>query len=187
MKILLCLVFACWESFYRRWKGTASDKKWYNQKWFKTVANLCLTSCTLSLLGYRWWQVLVGTLVFQFLFWTQAIGGALDMGRDYPPSEETIKRYKSKFWNKWCEFLVPQKAWYGYFYDFLWMMFRYGLPAILVSIVLLNPFFLLAGVTCAMCYNLAWALYEHGEANPIVAEYLSGFFAGLLLTIGACL
>ena len=177
MQYLFCIL----ESFWRRWKGTASDKHWYNAKWFKTICNLCLTYIALYLCGYHWLQSLIATLVFQFLFWTQAIGGALDMGRDYPPSEETIKRYKSKFWNKWCEFLVPKQAWYGYFYDFLWMMFRYGLPAILVSIILLNPFFLLAGVTCALCYNLAWALYEHNKCNPIVAEYLSGFFAGLLL------
>lgn len=183
MKYIISILFALWESFYRRWKGTASDKYWYNAKWFKTICNLVLTYTTLYLCGYNWLQTLVATLVFQFLFWTQAIGGALDMGRDYPPSEETIKRYKSKFWNKWCEFLVPKQAWYGYFYDFLWMMFRYGLPACLVSAILLNPFFLLAGVTCALCYNLAWALYEHTGKNPIIAEYLSGFFAGLLLTL----
>lgn len=183
MKFLFSITFACWESFYRRWKGTASDEKWYNQKWFKTIANLCLTATTLALLSYSWWQVLAGTLVFQFLFWTQAIGGALDIGRDYPPSEETIKRYKKKFWNKWCEFLVPKKAWYGFFYDFLWMFFRYELPAILVSIILLNPFFLLAGLTSAMSYAFGWALHDNKGKNPIIAEYLSGFFAGLLLTL----
>lgn len=181
MKYIISLLYAIYLGCWRRWKGTASDKHWYNAKWFKTVCNLLLTYGALYLCSYHWLQALVATLVFQFLFWTQAIGGALDMGRDYPPSEETIKRYKSKFWNKWCEFLVPKQAWYGYFYDFLWMMFRYGLPAVLVSAILLNPFFLLAGVTCALCYNLAWALYEHGKCNPIVAEYLSGFFAGLLL------
>ena len=150
MNYIICLIFACWEGFWRRWKGTGSDKKWYNQKWFKMVCNLVLTYGALLGCGSHWLQALIATIVFQFLFWTQAIGGALDMGRDYPPSEETIKRYKSKFWNKWCEFLVPEKAWYGYFYDFLWMMFRYGLPACLVSLILLNPFFLLSGVTAAL-------------------------------------
>ena len=183
MKYILPLIYACWEGFWRRWKGTASDKHWYNAKWFKTVCNITLTYGVLFLLGYHWLQALVATLVYQFLFWTQAIGGALDMGRDYPPSEETIERYKKKFWNKWCEFLVPEKAWYGFFYDFLWMFFRYGLPAILVSAILLNPFFLLAGLTSAMSYALGWALHENNGKNPIIAEYMSGFFAGLLLTI----
>ena len=183
MNLLLTVLFAFWEGFWRRWKGTGSDGHWYNAKWFKTVCNIALTGSTLFLLGYKWWQVLAGTLVFQFLFWTQAIGGALDMGRDYPPSKETIKRYKKKFWNKWCEFLVPEKAWYGYFYDFLWMMFRYGLPSCLVALILLNPFFLLAGVTGALSYTLAWAIYEHTGKNPDIAEYFSGFFAGLLLTL----
>lgn len=182
MRYILALLYACWESFWRRWKGTASDKKWYNAKWVKVCSNLILTYEALFFLGYNWLQALIATLVFQFLFWSQAIGGALDMGRDYPPSEETIKRYKSKFWNKWCEFLVPKKAWYGYFYDFLWMMFRYGLPACLVSLVLLNPLFLLAGVTSALSYTLAWALHDKKGTNPDVAEYFSGFFAGLLLT-----
>lgn len=174
-------LFAIWEGFWRRWKGTGSDKHWYNQKWFKTICNLSLTALALYLCGYHWLQILVATVVYQFLFWTQAIGGALDLGRDYPPSEETIKRYKKKFWNKWCEFLVPKEAWYGFFYDFLWMFFRYELPAILVAIILQNPFFLLAGLTSAMSYAFAWALSEHKGTNPILCEYLSGFFAGLLL------
>ena len=174
-------LFAIWEGFWRRWKGTGSDEHWYNQKWFKTICNLSLTSLALYLCGYHWLQILVATVVYQFLFWTQAIGGALDMGRDYPPSEETIKRYKKKFWNKWCEFLVPEKAWYGFFYDFLWMLFRYELPAILIAMILLNPFFLLAGLTSAMSYAFAWAMYEHKKAHYILSEYLSGFFAGLWL------
>lgn len=183
MKYILSLLFACWEGFWRRWKGTASDKKWYNTKWVKVVCNILLTFEVLLLLKYNWLQALVATIVFQFLFWTQAIGGALDIGRDYPPSEETIKRYKKKFWNKWCEFLVPKKAWYGFFYDFLWMFFRYELPAILVSAILLNPFFLLAGLTSAMAYAMAWALYDKKGTNPDIAEYISGFFAGLLLSL----
>ena len=97
--------------------------------------------------------------------------------------EETIKRYKKKFWNKWCEFLVPKKAWYGFFYDFLWMFFRYELPAILVAIILLNPFFLLAGLTSAMAYAFGWALSEHKKTNPVLSECFSGFFAGLLLSL----
>ena len=181
MKLFISILYAMFEGWWRRWKGTESDKKWYNQKWVKVTLNLIITFCVL-LYSYNLWQALAATLVFQFLFWTQAIGGALDMGRDYPPSEETIKRYKSKFWNKWCEFLVPQKAWYGYFYDFLWLMFRYGLPACLVSLILLNPYFLLAGVTSAMSYTIAWALYDKKGTNPDIAEYFSGFFAGLLLT-----
>lgn len=183
MKYIISILFGFWEGFWRRWKGTESDKKWYNQKWFKTVSNIVLAYVALLLCGYNWLQGLVATLVFQFLFWTQAIGGALDLGRDYPPSEETIKRYKKKFWNKWCEFLVPEKAWYGFFYDFLWMFFRYELPAILVAIILQNPFFLLAGLTSAMSYAFAWALHDNKGKNPIIAEYLSGFFAGLLLTL----
>lgn len=182
MKYILSVLFACWEGFWRRWKGSASTE-WYNAKLFKVVLNIALTYGVLLLLKYHWLQALVATIIFQFLFWTQAIGGALDIGRDYPPSEETIKRYKKKFWNKWCEFLVPKKAWYGYFYDFLWMFFRYELPAILVSSILLNPFFLLAGLTSAMAYTIAWALYDKNGTNPDVAEYFSGFFAGLLLTL----
>jgi len=183
LKYFFSFIFSLWEANWRRWKGKESDKNWYNAKWFKTCCNLVLTYGALLCCGYHWMQAFVATLVFQFLFWTQAIGGALDLGRDYPPSEETIKRYKKKFWNKWCEFLVPQKAWYGYFYDFLWMMFRYGLPACLVSLILLNPFFLIAGVTSALSYTVGWALHDNKGSNPIIAEYLSGFFAGLLLTL----
>lgn len=183
LKVLLAVSFACWESFYRRWKGTVSDEHWYNSKWFKTICNVVLTYSVLFLSGYNWIQTLIATVCFQFLFWTQAIGGALDLGRDYPPSAETIKRYQKKFWNKWCEFLVPEKAWYGFFYDFLWMFFRYELPAILVSIILLNPFFLLAGLTSALSYSFSWSAYEKKGLDVMLCEYASGFFAGLLLTL----
>lgn len=177
------LLYALYEGWWRRFKGTASTGKWYTSKWFKTILNIAITLGVL-VCSHHWLQAIIGTLAFQFLFWTQAIGGALDIGRDYPPSKETIKRYKKKFWNKWCEFLVPKQAWYGYFYDFLWMFFRYELPAILVAIVLCNPYFFLAGLTSAMSYAFAWALHDNKGKNPIIAEYLSGFFAGLLLTIG---
>ncbi|MBQ0113360.1 MAG: hypothetical protein KBT03_09545 [Bacteroidales bacterium] len=183
MRYLISILFACWQSIWRRWKGTASDEHWYNAKWVKVVCNIILTYSVLFLLDYHWLQSLIATACFQFLFWTQAIGGALDIGRDYPPSEETIKRYKKKFWNKWCEFIVPEKAWYGYFYDFLWMFFRYELPAVLVALILWNPFFLLAGLTSALSYAIAWALYEKKGIDPSYAEYGSGFFAGLLLTL----
>ena len=183
MRLLISIIYALYLGCWRRWKGTASDDNFYNEKWFKTILNMLITSGVLFLCGYGWIQVVLATVSFQFLFWTQAIGGALDLGRDYPPSAETIKRYQKKFWNKWCEFLVPQQAWYGYFYDFLWMFFRYELPAILVSIILGNPFFLLAGLTSAMAYAFSWSLYEKKGTNPDISEYISGFFAGLLLTI----
>ena len=63
------------------------------------------------------------------------------------------------------------------------MFFRYELPAILVAIILLNPFFLLAGLTSAMSYAFAWALHDNKGKNPIISEYMSGFFAGLLLIV----
>lgn len=185
MKYIIGFLYAIYESFWRRWKGDGSDGKWYNHKLVKMFLNLFITFGLLCYLKSGWLIPLIATLVYQFLYWTQAIGPARDMARGGKPDEVMLKRYKEKFWNKWCEWIVPKNAWYGYFYDFMWFFFRYELPSILVSIILLNPWFLLAGLAASLSYVFGWAMEEHGKLKKLcgteLAEYLNGFFAGLLL------
>lgn len=187
MRYIIGILYAIYECFWRRWKGDGSDGKWYNHKLVKMFLNLFITFGLLCYIKKVWLIPLIATLVYQFLYWTQAIGPAMDIGRCGKPDDNTLKRYKSKFWNKWCEWIVPKNAWYGHFYDFLWLFFRYELPSILISIILLNPWFLLAGLTASLSYTFGWAMKEHNKLKKIysteLAEYMNGFFAGLFLSL----
>lgn len=147
-----------------------------------TVTFLALLFC-----GYHWFQSIVAGLCLFGFYWALGHGPAFDMARDGEPDEKLLKRYKGYFWNKWCEFIVPKESWYKFGYDFLWMLFRYELPAILVAIILLNPFMLLAGFITTLAYAICWGLKDHDLLKKFgptqLAEILAGISTGLLLTL----
>jgi len=170
---------------WRRWFGSDGWKyKIFNIRFLKHVVGF------LACFGYvwsfhSWWQgIIVGTIL-QGFFWAVGHGPAFDLARDKNPSEETIKRYKNYFWNKWCERLVPKDGWYGYFYDFLWLFFRYELPAILIAITLFNWRFLAAGFFASFIYAVCWALHDNKKIKGLgateLAEILVGISTGILL------
>lgn len=181
---MLNVLFGCWMALWRRSFG--SDGFGLPVLKIRAVQHIIgfLGACiALWACDYAWWQIIACVSVLQGLFWARAVGPALDAGRS---KNIDVERYKKEYWNKWCEFLVPQSAWYGYFYDYLWMFFRYEIPAVLISIILLNPFFLLTGFLVAMCYSFGWAMYENKKTKMIgsqIAEVLSGFITGFLLTL----
>lgn len=183
---MIQILYACFSSFHRRWFGGGFDKLPDN-RFLQHVIGFLACSFALWLCGYGYLQIIACAGVLQGLFWARAIGPALDIGRCDENSQDTIERYKKEWWNKICEFMVPEKYWYCLFYDFLWMMFRYSASSIIISIILLNPIFLLAPVCISIIYSISWALYEKGIVKNMqakdFAEYISGFFVGLLLTI----
>ena len=139
-------------------------------------------------LGYIWWQGVLFAGILQGLYWSIGHGPAYDMSRGgKDPDEKTLKRYKKAFWNKWCEFLVPQNSWYGFGYDFLWMMFRYGLPAILMAITIQRPWIALCGIATTLCYAICWSLYDKGKLKHLysteLAELMAGFCTGILIVL----
>ena len=170
---------------WRRWFGSDGWKyKIFNIRFLKHVVGF-LACFGYVWAFYTWWQGIVAGAVLQGLFWAVGHGPAFDSARDKNPSAETIARYKKYFWNKWCEWLVPKDGWYGYFYDFLWLFFRYELPAILIAVVLLNWWFLAAGFVVAMIYNICWALFDKKKLKSLgateVSEILVGIATGFLL------
>ena len=182
MRFFIKLLFASYLSFFRRWFGGGFDKLSDNRA-FQNCLNVVITFGYLFFCGVGIWRSVIASLCLQFLYFCPAHGSAFDIGRDYPPSEETIKRYKKYFWNKLCEFLVPKKLWYGFGYDFLWMMFRYEIPSIFVAIILKNFWFSFCGIFVAFIYAFCWSLYDKGKIkSPTeLAEYISGFVSGLLI------
>lgn len=138
--------------------------------------------------GYQWWQSLALGGVLQGLYWALGHGPAYDMSRGGYPDEKMIQRYEKFFWDKWCKFLVPRESWYFFGYDFLWMLFRYGLPACLMALILLNPYTASCGMAATMTYAVCWSLYDKGKLHHLfateLAEIITGFVTGLLIAFG---
>ena len=176
--MIIRLLFACFEGIWRRAFGDGD----YNRAILHTI-NATATTLYLWYNDISWIKIVVVVPIFEFLFWGLGHGGAFDIGRSGYPDEETIKRYERFFWDKWCKFIVPKECWYSYWYDYLWMMFRYGLPAVLISVILGNWLFGYVGFGVATVYAVCWSLYDKGKTNKPteLAELISGFIVGLLL------
>lgn len=174
----MSILFAIFEGIWRRAFGSGN----FNRA-ILHIINVVATIFVLSYIGISWWRVVVVAPVFEFLFWSLGHGGAFDIGRSGYPDEETIKRYERFFWDKWCKFLVPKDCWYLYWYDYLWMMFRYGLPAILVSFFLSSWLFGYCGFGVATTYAICWSLYDKGKTKypTELAEIISGLIVGFLV------
>lgn len=175
IKVLYSIFEACW----RRAFGSGD----FNRV-ILHVINVVATCALLRYLGSSWFQVASVGAIYEAFYWSVGHGPAFDMGRDKEPSEEMIKRYKKYFWNSWCEAIVPADKWYTFSYDFLWMLFRYEMPAVLISVLLLSPVFALAGFCVASVYAVCWDFRdENGGSATAVAEVISGFITGVLLCL----
>lgn len=122
--------------------------------------------------------------VIQGLFWAGGHGAAFDISRGGTPDETLVKRYNEVWFAPALNFLVPQKDWYGFGYDFLWMAFRYTGP-----LVLLVPVFgwtvLLLGLMVALVYAGCWSWSERRslpfDLGPTQgAELIAGALAGVM-------
>lgn len=182
MSVFLKILYPVLEGVWRWFFGCSIIKRFVLH-----VINVIATSFVLWYCGISLFIVAPVVAIYEAFYWSVGHGPAFDMGRGGKPDEEMIKRYKKYFWNKWCEFIVPEEYWYTFGYDYLWMFFRYEIPAILISTLLLNFWFAFAGFAVSTIYAICWSLSDkdelHGHRATRVAEILSGFVSGLLLII----
>lgn len=178
IKVLYSIFEACW----RRAFGSGD----FNRVLLHVI-NATATTLLLWCMGSSWIQVASVVALYEAFYWSVGHGPAFDMGRDKEPSEETIKRYKKYFWNSWCEALVPEKNWYTFHYDFLWMFFRYEISAALIALCLLSTVFAAAGFCVASIYAGCWWLHDKGYLKKLaateLAEIITGFVTGVLLCL----
>ena len=178
----MIFLFGIFESLWRRAFGSGN----YNRV-ILHIINVLATSLYLWHKDTPLIKVVLAVPVFEFFYWSVGHGAAFDIGRAGKPDSEMIKRYEKYFWDKWCKFIVPESCWYGFWYDYLWMMFRYGLPAILIFIILGKGFFWLAGFGVATAYAIFWNLSDESRLKRLSAtewaEIVSGFVSGFLLTL----
>lgn len=218
MMLVLKLLYSLCESGWRRWFGGGyiggkdKENKWYNERGVQHIVGGLLMYCALFFLRsftelkYMEWLIpnnwaeyliyiipLYIVLIVQFLYWSRAHGPAFDISRDENPSEDTIRRYKKEWWNKACEWIVPQRDWYTYGYDMMWMKIRY--TAMTVLLIPVYGFGILTmGLLVAPIYSFCWALYEKkpelwqkfpkwmqiSNATQL-AEWIVGFTTGLCM------
>lgn len=176
------LLYALFEAWWRRCFGdNGHDLPILKYRAVQHVIGFTATSLCLCYYDCHWIIAGIAAGVLQGLYWARAVGPGIDAGSSTDMS--MIVRYEKEFWDKWCKFLLPKKVWYSYYYDFLWMLFRYHVYAIVLSVLLLNPLFLLAPWWVAFAYTLGRALEEKKKvrSGSAFAEYASGFVTGLLL------
>ena len=211
MIITISILYAIFLAFWRRWFGGFKFKKnLLNQRFIQHIVNFVVTLPTLyffsdyyirfhiikKIPNCDFWLSLFTTLIVLGLFWARAHGPAFDISRDYPPSEQTIKRYKKEWWNKICEWIVPESNWYTFGYDVLWMRLRY--TCCLLLLLPIKPFmFLIMGLSVPTVYSICWSLYEKKpnlwktklfkkmqiDGPTSLAEYVVGFITGLCLIL----
>ena len=182
---MIALLTGVFMSFWRRMFGSDGwNKPVIKNRFVQHVIGFVCVVIALIVSDYHWAQASCAALVLQFLFWAPSHGPAFDMSRDGSPDKKMLERYDNYFWNSLCEFLVPKTEWYNFGYDFLWMLFRYGLPSAVVSIILLSPYFAFSGVLTAFVYAICWSLKDIGiikKSPTAVAEWIVGFIVGFLI------
>lgn len=177
---MIALLYGAFEGVWRRLFG--GDRF---PRWLLHLINIVATGGLLLLLGHSLLLSAVAVAVYEGFYWSVGHGPAFDMGRDGQPTPELLKRYKKYFWNKLCEKLVPVEDWYGFWYDSLWLFFRYEIPAVIVAVLLLSPVFIFAGPLVTLAYSIGWELSERGFLKKLaateLAEIIAGFVTGVLL------
>lgn len=145
------------------------------------------TFLALFFCGNGWIKSCIAGGVLLGWYFSVGHGPAFDMSRDGYPDSKLLKRYKKYFWNSWCEYIVPISGWYGFGYDFLWMLFRYELPSIVLAIILSNPYVAFAGFGATLAYAICWGMKDNNLLKKIyptqLAEIITGVITGFLLTM----
>ena len=180
------MFYGIWEAVWRRMFGSDGwNLDVIKHRVVQHILNVVITAPVLYFLGLHWLLTLATVAIFEGCYWSWGHGPGYDIGRGGNPDENTLKRYKERFWNKWCEKLLPKSKWYTKRYDALWMFFRYEIPAAGVALCSLNPWFLLAGFTTTLTYYLCWKACDKGllKSPTDIAEWIVGGISGLLLTL----
>jgi len=185
----VALGFGVYESLWRRWFGGKELPKWLkwmDRRFVKHCINtVALFSVCFFVRGLAWYWSAYAALVFQILFWTTTFGMYFDIGRSGRPiTEYDIEEYNKSWFSPILNWFFSEKQRYTPFYDYIGMFIRFTSPLLLLFwLPSFNSGLLFLGTIVSVVYGLGWTLFEKGKLTKTgpteLAEYLSGFFAGL--------
>lgn len=219
MKFLFAFIAGIFGSLFRRWFGGWVEHEYFGKtipEWlYKILHSRGTQTVFLVLLFFtcfmmndywiltpissfihnlgisKWIIALIMAILFQLQFYSGGHGSAFDLGRWDP--EEYKERYKRAWFNKICEKLIPEKYWYGFLYDFIWMTLRYAYGASCIIPFIWSFNILWLGLITASIYAFCWTIFEkdkwlinkipyHIASNATqTAELLVGFVVGFWL------
>lgn len=222
MKIFYAIIFGIFGGLFRRWFGGWFEDTYYEEKlpsWlYKVLINRGVQTISLILLFFSGFMInsywistplssyiinlgipsyviaLIMAILFQIQYYSRGHGPAFDEGRGNQITEETIERYKKVWYNKICEWIIPQQYWYGFVYDFLWMTLRYTYGTIFIVPFLWSFNIMWLGLIASSIYALCWTISERDNwiiqklpqqmiDRPVqLAEIILGFIVGFWIT-----
>lgn len=145
----------------RVWFGADDLPKFFQSRAVQTIFMMLLFVVCFFDKSYSWqgWiMVAVVTCWLQFQYWSRGHGAHIDMGRDKHPTPETIKRYNERWYHIPCDWLLPKHK-YGFLYDFIYTLLRYGCP--MMPMMFFDWRYLLVGLSIAPIYSFADTLEEY--------------------------
>lgn len=172
------MIYALFLSMWRRWFGGGLNFLPDN-RFLQHVIGFLAAAFALWWSEYDVIQSILGALILQGLYWARSHGCCFDYGHGIVD----VKRYDQLWYWKYVKKIIPLSEWYTFTGDYILMTVRYTIPAILMSIVLLEPTVATAGVVLSGVYALMWKLFDWDliKSPTEKAEFIVGFTTGLFL------
>lgn len=191
--MLLAILYAVWESFWRRCFGSNGwDKPIIKHRGVQHVLNALIFTIPLCMIKGYYFPLTIPvsicvavyfTIIVQAFLWALHHGEWFGLGDD---SKED-KRYFTKPLNKWV--LTPifdLFGWgkYGFAYDYAGMTLRYTLPC-LCLVPIYGWAIILVGLAVTPIYAFSALFYERQNknyGNTALAEWIVGALIGFWFT-----
>lgn len=108
----------------------------------------------------NWLLSIIITAWLQFQFWSRGHGACFDIGRGGYPTEDTIIRYRERWYHIPCDWLAEKRffSYYGKGYDFCYMTLRYTCP--MIPMMIFDWKYILIGLSVRTIYAICWEWYE---------------------------
>jgi len=176
---MIKIIYSLFEGVWRSCFGNDGwDLPILKYRFVQHIIGFAVTLCFLLYMGYHWVQTCLFGVVLQGLMWSRSHGDYFSIFST-APDEGRIK------WIDWVlKKIYGKGGYYNFKGNFTGMLLRYTAPAILLSIIILDPYLWLCGPVVPVVYTVCWWLYDRGVYKiPAyhVAEAIMGFEVGLFI------
>ena len=179
MTIFLKCLYSIFEGIWRSCFGCDGwELPVLKYRFVQHVIGFVVTFLFLRYLDYRVAQCVLFGVVLQGLMWSRSHGDYFSIFST-APDEGRIK------WIDWAlKKIYGAGNYYNFKGNFTGMLLRYTAPAILLSIIVLNPYLWLCGPVVPVVYTICWWVYDKGVYKiPAyhVAEAIMGLEVGAFI------